>query len=114
MEPWALSISMPTFHAPTESTKAVIFATHAGLALGAAETLEGATDSLNSAVLRLENLNAALVTREVIGQAQGILIERERITADQAFSVLRVASQHLNVKLREVARYVVETGEVPD
>jgi hypothetical protein len=105
---------LPRAYGVNDRTKAVIFATHAGLALGAAETLEGATDSLNSAVLRLENLNAALVTREVIGQAQGILIERERITADQAFSVLRVASQHLNVKLREVARYVVETGEVPD
>jgi AmiR/NasT family two-component response regulator len=58
-------------------------------------------------------LIGALGTRETIGQAEGILIERERITADQAFQVLRKASQHLNVKLREVARYVVETGEIP-
>ena len=63
---------------------------------------------------RAENLHAALVTRELIGQAQGILIERERITADQAFHVLRQASQHLNVKLREVARDLVDTGERPD
>ena len=34
----------------------------------------------------------------------GILIERERISADQAFHILRQASQHLNVKLREVAQ----------
>ena len=60
------------------------------------------------------NLTAALVTRELIGQAQGILIERERITADQAFAILRQASQHLNVKLREVAQRLVETGERPD
>ena len=46
-------------------------------------------------------------------EAEGILIERERITADQAFGVLRRTSQHLNVKLREVAQYVVDTGEVP-
>jgi len=46
-------------------------------------------------------------------QAEGILIERERITADQAFQALRRASQHLNIKLREVAKYVVETGEIP-
>jgi GAF domain-containing protein len=63
---------------------------------------------------RAENLHAALTTRELIGQAQGILIERERITADQAFHVLRQASQHLNVKLREVARDLVDTGERPD
>jgi AmiR/NasT family two-component response regulator len=50
----------------------------------------------------------------LIGQAQGILIERERITGDQAFDVLRRASQHMNIKLREVAETLVETGESPD
>jgi len=40
--------------------------------------------------------------------------EREHITADQAFEVLRRASQHLNVKLREVAQNLVDTGEDPD
>jgi hypothetical protein len=108
-----LYAQLPRAYGATDRTKAVIFAAHAGVALGAAEALKGSTDSFDAAVLRLEQLNAALVTREVIGQAQGILIERERITADQAFSILRVASQHLNVKLREVALYVVETGEVP-
>jgi AmiR/NasT family two-component response regulator len=44
----------------------------------------------------------------------GILMERERITAEQAFDVLRRASQHLNIKLREVAQNLVETGEDPD
>jgi hypothetical protein len=63
---------------------------------------------------RATNLHAALATREVIGQAQGILMERERITADQAFDVLRRASQHLNRKLREVAEALVQTGERPD
>jgi AmiR/NasT family two-component response regulator len=41
-------------------------------------------------------------------------MEREHISAEQAFDVLRVVSQHLNIKLREVARNLVETGEVPD
>jgi hypothetical protein len=62
---------------------------------------------------QMENLRAALVTREMIGQATGILMAREKITADQAFDVLRRASQHLNVRLRDVARDVVETGETP-
>jgi GAF domain-containing protein len=63
---------------------------------------------------RVENLNAALGTRETIGEALGILMERERITADQAFDVLRRASQHLNVKLRDIAQNLVDTGETPN
>lgn len=64
--------------------------------------------------VKTANLHAALSTREMIGQAQGILMERERVTAEQAFDILRRASQHLNIKLREVARSVVDTGEQPD
>jgi hypothetical protein len=41
-------------------------------------------------------------------------MERERINSDQAFDVLRRASQHLNVKLRDVAQDLVGTGERPD
>jgi GAF domain-containing protein len=60
-----------------------------------------------------ENLRSALATRTLIGQAQGILMERLRITPDQAFGVLSRLSQQGNVKLREVARRLVETGEIP-
>jgi AmiR/NasT family two-component response regulator len=74
---------------------------------------EDAALSLDIGLHRIDDLIAALGIRETIGQAEGILIERERITPDQAFDVLRRASQHLNIKLREVAAYVVETGEVP-
>ena len=61
-------------------------------------------------------MRAARLTasREIIGEAMGILMERERITAPQAFDILRRASQHLNIKLREVAQNLVETGEEPD
>ncbi len=59
-------------------------------------------------------LQAALATREMIGQAQGILMERERISSDQAFDILRRASQHLNLKLRVVAQSLVDTGERPE
>jgi hypothetical protein len=40
-------------------------------------------------------------------------MEHERITTVQAFDILRRASQHLNVKLREVARDLIDTGETP-
>lgn len=62
---------------------------------------------------RLANLHEALRTRELIGQAQGILIERERITADETFNVLRRTSQMLNIKVSDVARTLLETGESP-
>ena len=90
-----------------DRAKGLILAALASLAIAAAE----AHDDQER---RADNLQAALVTREVIGQAQGILIERERITADQAFDILRRASQHLNIKLRDVAQTLVDTGERPD
>lgn len=104
---------LPNAYGVIDRTKAVIFATHASIALSAAGVLDDATVSLDLEIHRLESLNGALGSREVIGQAQGILIERERITADQAFVVLRRASQNLNIKLREVAQYLVDTGEIP-
>jgi GAF domain-containing protein len=61
---------------------------------------------------RSEQMRAALVSRDLIGQAKGILIERRKITPDQAFAVLVDVSQHRNCKLTVVARHLVETGEL--
>jgi hypothetical protein len=58
-------------------------------------------------------LHRALSTRDVIGQAKGILMERQRIPAGQAFDILRRTSQRLNLRLHEVAARLTETGEVP-
>lgn len=60
-----------------------------------------------------ENLSIALETRDLIGQAKGILMATGAIDADQAFAMLRVASQHLNRKLRDVALEVTLTGRLP-
>jgi len=60
-----------------------------------------------------EHLLIAMATRTLIGQAEGILLERLKLTANQAFIVLSRLSQEGNVKLREVARRLVETGEIP-
>lgn len=87
--------------------RASLLAAMAGFAFSSAQTHED--DERRAA-----NLHAALATREIIGQAQGILMERERITSDQAFDILRRASQHLNVKLRDIAQTLVDTGERPD
>ena len=60
------------------------------------------------------NLELAVESHRVVGQAMGILIERHRMTSEEAFGALRRASQDHNVKLREIARRVVETGSEPD
>lgn len=89
-----------------ERAQGLIYATYAGLALALSRDREGEQ-------ARIDNLNSALASRDIIGQAQGILMERERITADQAFALLRRSSQHLNRKLRTVAQDVVDTGTIP-
>jgi AmiR/NasT family two-component response regulator len=66
-----------------------------------------------SALDRENNLRRALESREVIGQAMGILMERHRITASQAFDVMVHASQRTNVKLRVIADELVRTGTLP-
>jgi len=59
------------------------------------------------------NLARAVESHRLVGQAMGILIERHRILSEEAFDVLRRASQEHNVKLREVAQRVIETGSEP-
>jgi GAF domain-containing protein len=103
----ALYAHLPEAFGALDRGRGQLLVALAGLALSTAQVHEAEEK-------QAVDLRAALDTREVIGQAQGILIERERISPDQAFDVLRRASQHLNVKLREVARALVETGESPD
>ncbi len=76
-----------------------MLAAHAAVAVAGAE--------------REENLRSAVSSRDVIGQAKGILMERHRLTADQAFAVLARVSQELNRKLADVARELTDTRAVP-
>jgi len=62
----------------------------------------------------VSNLHQAIASRQVIGEAVGILMERHRLTAEHAFERLVIASQHRHIKLRELAGRVTETGEEPD
>ena len=59
-------------------------------------------------------LEQAIESHRLIGHAVGVLIERHRITATQSFEMLRQASLNRNVKLREIAARVVESGQDPD
>ncbi len=59
------------------------------------------------------HLQQAITTRQEIGEALGIVMERYKVSEQEAFAVLRKASQDSNIKLRDLARTVTETGEVP-
>ncbi len=67
----------------------------------------------DGALARAENLEAAMASRATIEQAKGILMERLKLSAEQAFQALARASMETNTKLRDVADRVVRTGEFP-
>jgi GAF domain-containing protein len=75
---------------------AELFASHAAIALGRAQ--------------HEHQLNEALVSRKVIGQAIGIVMERYQISEDRAFHFLVRASSTSNTKLRAVAEEVVDSS----
>ena len=85
---------------PADRELAILVAAHAGAALAA-------TLAITAAELEKAQLREALRTRDVIGQAKGILMERQGIGTDEAFGILRSASQRLNVKLAEIAHTLV-------
>jgi hypothetical protein len=88
-----------------DSDTAMLMTAHLGVLLKLAQAAQVAHE-------RAADLAVALTTRDVIGQAKGILMEREGLTAGQAFDVLRRASQRLNRKLRDVADQVTQQGEL--
>jgi putative methionine-R-sulfoxide reductase with GAF domain len=92
-----------------ESARAfgTVFAAHAALALAGAQIHER-----DLAVA--DGLREALATRDVIGQAKGVLMATRHIDAEAAFDLLRTTSQGRNEKLRAVAEHVVSTGILPE
>jgi GAF domain-containing protein len=79
-----------------------LLAEHAAIALEATYALDKAS-----------NLEAALESNRRIGMAIGILMAEHRVTEQQAFELLRTASQRNHVKLRDLADQVILTGETP-
>ena len=85
------------FSQESEST-GILLASHAALAMTAAR--------------REARLLTAIDTRDLIGQAKGILIERYKISGVEAFGLLVASSQAVNRKLRDIAAHLVTTGEL--
>lgn len=83
-----------------DRTVGSVFAAHAAVALSTAQ--------------HAQQMEEALQSRDTIGQAKGILMARQGVTADQAFDMLRRGSQRLNIKLRELAQRVAEGTATSD
>jgi hypothetical protein len=100
-----LYAALPAAFGATDRAQGQLFATLARLALESANAR--AADEIRSG-----NLIDALRTRELIGQAQGILMERHKVTPEQAFAMLVRVSQHRNDRLRDVAERLVHSGDL--
>ena len=97
----ALNLYARTPNAFTDESEQVglLFAAHAAIAY--------------AGVRKETQLAQALINRDVIGQAKGILMERYKITGERAFLLLTRVSQNSNRKLHEVARELVFQGTIP-
>lgn len=98
-----LNVYSDARHAMSEESIAtgLIIATHAAAIISASMERE-----------RADHLRRAQLSNREIGVAMGILMQQHRLTRDQAFDVLRAASQDGNRKLVDVAAEVVDTGTV--
>ncbi|MDT0406724.1 MULTISPECIES: GAF and ANTAR domain-containing protein [Streptomyces] len=90
----------PGMFTEDSETAGWLLASHAAVAFSSARTDE--------------QLQEAIATRHLIGEAMGILMGRHHLTEDQAFDLLRTHSQRSNTKLREVARRVRDTGTLKE
>jgi len=77
----------------------LVFASHAAIAMANAR--------------RVQQIRTAVDSRDIIGQAKGILMERFKITGEEAFTVLVKTSSETNTKLHDVATNLASTGELP-
>jgi hypothetical protein len=83
----------------TATTTGLLLATHGALGVAHLQHKQ-----------RANNLEQALASNRQIGIAMGILMTRHLVTSQEAFDLLRVASQHTHRKVAAVALDVVETG----
>ena len=92
----------PSAFCPAQHSTAYLSAAALGLAVSALYEHE-----------RAAHLRIALATNRQIGAAMGILMARHRCNSDEAFTALRVTSQQLHRKLRDVADEVIYSGSLP-
>lgn len=77
----------------------MLLASHAAIAMSTRREISG--------------LRVAMDSRDLIGQAKGILMGQYKMDGARAFDVLVRTSQHTNQKLRDIAEHLATTGELP-
>jgi PAS domain S-box-containing protein len=90
----------PHAFTPVAELVAPVFAARASIALTHAD--------------QVFNLRRAMASRQQIGQAVGILMERHKIDEEAAFKRLVSASQQAHMKIRDIAARISQTGEEPE
>jgi len=102
----ALNIYAREAHAFDEQARAAAlrFAPYASVAVANMHAYQDARDMAG-------NLQIAVESRAVIDQAKGILMERYKLTADQAFQALAAVSMRRNRKVRDIADELVQSGD---
>jgi ANTAR domain len=101
---------------PRQPLRLVWYATGPASLSPYAEIAEAIADHASlalKAALERDNLTRAMTARHRVGLAQGILMVRHQLTADQAFALLKRESQNTHVKLRAIAQTVIQTGDLP-
>jgi transcriptional regulator with GAF, ATPase, and Fis domain len=91
--------SKPAAFNDHDAAIATVFATHAAVALSTSRTIE--------------NLRTGMESRQLIGEATGMLMARQNISHAEAFDMLRRSSQRLNIKLRTIAQGIMEVPHDP-
>jgi transcriptional regulator with GAF, ATPase, and Fis domain len=89
----------PDAFGPASMEVGLVFAAHSSVAWNSAR--------------RDEQFKKALASRDVIGQAKGMIMERYGIDAIQAFEMLRKLSQDSNVALVQIATELVTKAQSP-
>lgn len=86
----------PHAFSPEDEEVGLMLATHAAVAL--------------QAIIKKEQFESALASRDMIGQAKGMIMERFSIDAVQAFDLLRTLSQDTNTPVAQIAAQLIESG----
>lgn len=82
--------------------------------LATAQALAGHLAVAMAAGREIDGMGVALQSRTVIGQAEGMVMERLGVDADQALAYLKRVSSHTNTKLVQVAQQIVLSRELPE
>jgi hypothetical protein len=98
----------------TRSSRAEVDAFLSGMATASGETFDAdETAATALELLRTQNahLEQALSTRAIIGQATGLIMREQKLTATEAYARLVEMSSRTNVKLREIAARMVHEAD---